>query len=283
VKLGRIGVWSSAPAAAQASRVREELHELEELGYGAVWWSEGFAKECLSTAALLLSWSRSIAVASGIANIWARDPVAMANGGRALADAHPGRFVLGIGVSHRPAVERRGQEYGAPVPTMRAYLDAMEAAPYLGHEPEEPAPVVLAALGPKMLDLARDRTAGAHPYFVPVEHTAFARQRLGEGKVLAVEQAVVVARDEADARTAAEQHLEQYLSLENYRRNLDRFGVRDEDAFDRLIAWGSPEQIAARVQAHLQAGADHVCVQPLPAGDFQVEQLRELAPALLAL
>jgi len=185
IDLGRVGVWSWAGSGAPAGVLREAVPELEELGYGALWYPEAVAKETFAAGALLLSYSSRLKIASGISSIYARDPTAMANGARTLADAFPGRFVLGLGVSHRQPVPARGHEYGRPLPTMRAYLDGMDAAKFMGEEPDPPATRVLAALGPKMLDLARDRADGAHPYFVPVEHTAIARERLGPDKPLA--------------------------------------------------------------------------------------------------
>jgi len=291
LELGRVGVWSNAPSLAQAAVVREGLPVLEELGYRALWYPEGGAKESFSTAALLLSWSERLVVATGIANIHARDPMAAANGARTLADAHPRRFVLGLGVSHAPSVAARGGRYERPLSTMRAYLDAMDGAPYNGHEPDEPAPRLLAALGPRMLDLAAERAAGAHPYFVPVEHTAFARERLGPGPFLAVEQAVLLETDSARARELARPYLAYYSRLDNYANNLRRLGWDDGDLagggsdrlLDALVAWGDADAVRERVRAHLDAGADHVCIQPLPAGALHLAQLRELAPALLDL
>ena len=280
MNLGRVGVWSNAPILLPPREGRALVEEIEELGFRTLWFPEG-GGEAFSNAALLLAWSERLVVATGIANLYARDATAMARGGKILGAAYPGRFLLGLGVSHAPTVARRGHDYGKPVSTMREYLDAMEAAEYQGAEPEEPVTRVLAALGPRMLELAAERTDGAHPYFVPVEHTAFARERLGAGKLLCVEQAVVLAADEAEARAAGEPYLQYYLALDNYRRNLSRFGIGDEDAFQKLVAWGDAKQIAARVQEHLDAGADHVCVQPLALHPGQ--QLRELAPALLGL
>jgi probable F420-dependent oxidoreductase len=219
--------------------------------------------------------------------------MATANGARALADAYPGRFVLGIGVSHAPAVAVRGASYGKPVTAMRAYLDAMAEAQYRPPPPPEDAPVLLAALGPRMLELARDRTRGAHPYFVPVEHTVRAREILGAGSLLAPEQAVVLETDPARAREVAREHVRVYLALDNYRRSLLRLGFGEDDVagdgsdrlVDAVVAWGDVEAVASRVRAHLEAGADHVCVQVLgaPPGELPLPALRELAPALVAL
>jgi probable F420-dependent oxidoreductase len=291
VNLGRVGVWSSAPSVAPAAVVREWVPEVEALGYPTLWFPEGGGKECFSVAGLLLAWSERLVVATGIQNIHARDPMAAAHGARTLADAYPGRFVLGLGVSHAPSVAARGGTYSRPLTTMRDYLDRMDAAPYTGAEPEQPVERLLAALGPRMLDLAAERTAGAHPYFVPVEHTAFARERLGAGPVLAVEQAVLLERDASRAREIGRRYVSYYAGLDNYANNLRRLGWSDEDLagggsdrlHDAVVAWGDVDAVRERVLAHLDAGADHVCIQPLPAGDPALEQLRELAPALLDL
>ncbi len=288
-RLGKVGVWSSAPAFAPIDHVRRGVAEVEALGFGAVWYPESVpGRESLATAALLLAAGSKLVVCTGILNVYARDPVAARNGARALEEAYPGRFVLGLGVSHLPSVTARGHEYGRPVPTMRAYLEAMEAAPYRAPDPPGRTPVLLAALGPRMLALAAERADGAHPYFVPVEHTAFARDRLGPEPFLAPEVAVCLAPDRAAARRAAQGYLDTYLGLENYSRNLRRLGFREDDLagggsdrlLDALVAWGDVDRVRERVREHVDAGADHVCVQPLPAGDFQLAQLRELAPAL---
>jgi probable F420-dependent oxidoreductase len=172
---------------------------------------------------------------------------------------------------------------------MRAYLDGMEAALYSGPEPAEPVLVVLAALGPRMLDLARDRTDGAHPYFVPVEHTAQARERLGPGKLLAPEQAVILTDDPRRARELAREHCAFYLTAPNYRNSMLRLGFEEADLDDggsdrlleRIVVWGDEDAIRDRVIAHLDAGADHVCIQTLPSGELDLDALRRLAPALL--
>ena len=292
MNLGRVGVWSSALGAQPAGAAREAVAEIESLGYGALWAPEGVGgKELMSWSATLLAWSERLVIATGIANLYARDPMAMRNASLALSEAYPGRFLLGIGVSHAPSVAERGSTYGKPVASMRAYLDAMDAAPYKGVRPVE-APVVLAALGPKMLELSRERTDGAHPYFTPPEHTAQARAILGPGKLLLPEQAVLLETDPVKARAGARAHLEYYLKLDNYRNSLLRIGFTEEDMenggsdrlADGIVAWGDVDAIAARVQAHLDAGADHVCIQPvgLERG-VGLEVLRELAPALTSL
>ena len=272
--------------------MRAALASIEELGYAAVWYPEvPWSRESLSQAALLLGWSERVIVASGIAGIFARDAVAMANGARGLVEAYPGRFLLGIGVSHAPLVAMRGGEYRRPLATMGAYLDAMDEAPYA--PADAAAPRVLAALAPQMLGLAGARAAGAHTYFVPPEHTALAREVLGPRPLLAVEQAVVLETDRARAYELARAHMHPYLDLPNYRNNLLRLGFAEEELsdggsdrlVDAIVAWGDVAAIEERVRAHFAAGADHVAVQPLHAepGGFPVETLAELAPALLEL
>ncbi len=287
MELGRVGVWLGSLSLRAAAETRELARELEELGYTAIWFGEGVGtKECFTQAATLLAWTERAVVASGIANIYARDPMAMANGARTLADAYPGRFLLGIGVSHAPSVAERGHEYTRPLTAMRAYLDAMDGALFRGVEPAEAAAWVLAALGPKMLELAGERTRGAHPYFTPPEHTAMARQVMGEGPLLAPEQAFVLETDPGLARAKAREHMIYYLRLDNYRRNLERLGFTEDDfadggsdrLVDAIVAWGDVDAVRDRVEAHLDAGADHVCVQAV--GADPLAELRRLAPAL---
>lgn len=285
-RIGRVGVWTFQFDAMPVGDVRRAAARLEELGAGAIWIPESVvSKEVFAHSALLLAATQRIPVATGIANIWARDPVAMQNGARTLADAFPGRFVLGLGVSHEPAVKRRGGIYEKPLARMREYLDAMDRARYSGGEPPQPAARVLAALGPKMLRLAAERTAGAHPYFVPVEHTGVARRELGDGPVLAVEQAVAFETDATRARELARSHMAGYLRLDNYANNLRRLGWSDEriggpsdDLVDAIVAWGPLERIVDRVLTHLRSGADHVCVQPLATDPrrMDLERIAEL-------
>jgi probable F420-dependent oxidoreductase len=210
-----------------------------------------------------------------------------------LSEAFPGRFVLGLGVSHQPMVEGlRGQTYERPLAAMREYLERMDAAMYVAAEPAEPPRRVLAALGPKMLTLAAERTDGAHPYNVPPEHTAGAREILGPEKLLAPEQAVLLETDPTEARRIGRSHVAIYRDLPNYMNNLRRFGITDDDIadggsdrlVDMLVAWGDVDAIRARVQAHLDAGADHVAVQVLTPerGTVPLDEWRELAPALLS-
>ena len=289
-RIGPIGVWTFHLDRATASDAREFVRAIEDLGFRALWIPESVvSKEIFSHAALLLAAGERIVVASGIANIWARDPVAMASGARTLAEAYPGRFVLGLGVSHEPAVRRRGGRYARPLAHMREYLDAMDAARSVAPNPAEPAARMLAALGPRMLELAAERTLGAHPYFVPVEHTPLARRALGPGPLLAVEQAAVLETDPTVARKVAREHMAGYLHLENYANNLRRLGWTDGDIaeggsdalVDAIVAWGGLDSVRSRVDAHRAAGADHVCVQMLETPTRSVlSQVRELATLL---
>ena len=288
-RLGRIGVWSADPERMTAADAGRFAGELEALGYRTLWIQESLgSKEVFAHAGLLLAATKTLIIATGIANTWARDPVAMSNGAKTLLEAYPDRFLLGLGVSHKPSVAVRGGRYEKPLQHMRAYLDAMDRSPFVGpNRDEPPAPRVLAALGPQMLHLAAARSLGAHPYFVPVEHTTFARATLGSDPLLAVEQAAIVGADREKVLTAAKRHTKYYLALENYSNNLRRLGWSDTDfadggserLIDALVASGDAAAIAERVAAHHAAGADHVCLQVL-GGDSLV-QLRAVANALL--
>lgn len=294
-RIGRVGVWSGQFDYSPASVVRDAAREVEELGYGALWTGEAVGREVLSAAQLMLAATDSLVVATGIANIWARDALAMAAGQLALGEAYPGRFVLGIGVSHQPLLDVRGQDYGKPLSFMRDYLAGMDHGydVYRAVRPEPQPPRVLAALGPKMLELARDAADGAHTFFVPPEHTARAREILGSDKLLAPEQVCVLASDATTAREIARRHTGSYLRLANYTNNLKRFGFDDDDfadgGNDRLVdticVWGDADAVAARVRAHLDAGADHVAVQVLvdDRRGLPRKEWAELAPALLSL
>lgn len=289
--LGRVGVWSFSLQARTASEERSSVARLADLGYRATWFPESLgSKEAFAHAAILLEGDPRMVIATGIANIYARDAMAMANGGRALAEAYPGRFVLGLGVSHKPSVAVRGGSYGGPIEQMTAYLDAMDEAAYSGPRPAEPLPIVLAALGPRMLELAAARTAGAHPYFVPVEHTRIARAVMGEGAFLAVEQTAILDTDEERSADIARAFAANYLQLPNYANNLRRLGFGEDDVSgsgsnrlrDAVIVRGGPDKIVARVREHLDAGADHVAVQLRTAHlrDPFVELYAGLAEAL---
>jgi probable F420-dependent oxidoreductase len=294
-RLGRVGVWTGQLDYASADTVREAAREVEAAGYRAIWTGEAVGREVLTAAQLLLAATDSLVVATGIANIWARDALATAAGQLALGEAYPDRFVLGIGVSHKPLLDVRGEDYRTPLTFMRDYLDGMDSAydVYRAVQPASRPPRLLAALGPKMLALAADRADGAHTYFVPPEHTAVAREIIGVDRLLVPEQVCVLSEDPTVAREIARRHTTSYLRLANYTANLERFGFEASDfadgGNDRLVdticAWGTVESIAARVGAHLDAGADHVAVQVLvdDRRGLPRREWAELAPALLSL
>lgn len=292
IQLGPVGIWTTRFEHSPAGRMREAAAELEDLGFGAIWFGEATGREALTQAGLLLAAARKIVVATGIANIYGRDPFAMAAGQKTLAEAYPGRFLLGLGVSHVPLVEKlRGHRYEKPVSTMRAYLDAMDQAPYEAVAPSAEPIRILAALGPKMLQLAAERADGAHPYNGNPEHTARARGILGPGPYLCPEQAVVLETDPAKARTIARDFLAIYLGLPNYTNHFLRLGFEESDfkdggsdrLIDSIIAWGDLNAVRNRIRAHQTAGADHVCVQVLTANPkvLPLAEWRQLAPALL--
>lgn len=291
LSLPPVGIWTGALDNVALSQSQELACELEELGYGAIWLPEVAGRDVMVHMGMLLAATERLVMATGIANIWARDAVTMTGGVKGLTEAFPERVLLGLGVSHRPLVEGlRGHTYGKPLSAMRTYLDAMDASPYVAQRPTTPVRRVLAALGPKMLALAAEKTDGAHNYLVPPEHTATARQILGSGPLLCPEQAVVVETDPTRAREIGRSHTRTYVELPNYQNNLRRLGFSDEDfadggsdrLIDTVVAWGDPDAISARVQAHFDAGADHVSVQAIDEdpGGVPAEAWRELAPAL---
>jgi len=289
MKLGRLGVWAAmdtmtaAAGAAFAKRV-------EAWGYAALWLPESRGRNVLAHSAWLLANTEQLIVAPGIANIYARDPMAMANGQRGLNEQSGGRFLLGIGVSHAPMVENlRGHHYGKPVATMRAYLRGMHEAPYQAPEPPEKPLTIVAALGPRMMALSGELADGAHPYNVPPEHTAEARGILGRDKLLCPEQMVILETDPATARAGARQAIAHYMRLDNYVNNWRRMGFGDADLagggsdrfIDAIFAWGDEAAIRNRIQQHWDAGADHVCIQAVPPdGSRRVDErvLELLAP-----
>jgi probable F420-dependent oxidoreductase len=287
---GRIGVWSAHLEIVPVARAIPLVEELDELGYGALWLNESVGREPMSAAALWLGHTQRLVVATGIASIYAREPMVANAALRTLTEAYPGRFLMGLGVSHAPMVEGLlGRTYAKPLAAMRDYLDAMDHSicmvPAPVHEPQR----LLAALGPKMLALAAERTAGALSYFVPVEHTAIARAELGPDALLCVEQAVVLETDPTAARERARAHTAVYTTLPNYTNNLRRFGFGDEDftdsgsdrLIDAIVVWGDEAAVVERVQAQFDAGADHVCIQVIaPDETTLADGWRRLAPAL---
>jgi probable F420-dependent oxidoreductase len=284
MKLKKLGVWaatdglSAADAAAFARR-------LEAWGYGALWISEAVGREAFSACAWLLANTSNLIIASGIANIYARDSFSAAAAQKGLNEQSGGRFLLGLGVSHIPLVEGvRKLQYGKPVATMRAYLRAMAEARYQSVPPAAPPKTVLAALGPKMLELSAASADGAHPYNVTPEHTRLARAILGPGKLLCVEQGAILETNSATARATARRFLATYLGLPNYVDNWRRLGFTDADfagggsdrLVDALIVWGDEKAIRKRFDEHWQAGADHVCVQAIGQMALPDERLLSL-------
>jgi probable F420-dependent oxidoreductase len=290
--IGPIGIWTRQFEDQPAAKAQEAAAELDELGYSAIWFGEAVGREPFANAALLLGATRRMMIATGIANIYARDPITMAAGQKTLAEAYPGRFLLGLGVSHIPLVEEmRGHRYEKPIPAMRAYLDAMDKAPYRAVPPTQKPMRVLAALGPKMLQLAAERADGAHPYNTNPEHTAQARETMGRGPLLCPEQAVVLEADPGKARDIGRTFLKFYLTLPNYTNNFLRLGFTEADLqnggsdrlIDSIVAWGDLKAIQARIREHQAAGADHVCIQVLTQDPraLPLAEWRELAAALL--
>lgn len=287
MKLTKLGVWAATDAltAADAAAFAQRV---EGWGYGALWIPEGVGREVFSAAAWLLASTRTLNIASGIANIYARDAVSAAAAQKGLNEQSGGRFLLGLGVSHIPLVEGvRRHQYGKPVTTMRAYLEAMAAAPYRSVAPASAPKTVLAALGPKMLQLAGERADGALPYNVTPEHTQQARALLPAGKLLCVEQGAILESDPAEARAIGRQFVSFYMGLPNYVDNWKRLGFTDQDLagggsdrlIDAVIAWGDEQAIRARIEQHWQAGADHVCVQAVTRSGLPDERLLQmLAP-----
>ncbi len=290
--LGRVGIWTSAfdahpSAAAQAAAV-----ELEGLGYRTLWLNEATGRDPFVMAGLLLSATSTLTIALGIANIYARDAMTTAAAQKTLAEAYPDRFLLGLGVSSPVLVEKvRGHDYGKPLSYMKSYLEAMDAAPFNAVGPAAPPERVLAALGPKMLEVSATQANGAHPYLTTPEHTRSARGVLGPDVLLAPEQMVVLESDPSVARAIGRASISFYLRAPGYLANLRRLGFSDDDwadwkapsdrLVDAIVAYGDVQTVLARVQEHHEAGADHVAVQVL-RGDRQIPtaEWQELARVL---
>jgi probable F420-dependent oxidoreductase len=287
---GRLGVWCLTDGL-DRSEVRELAKNIEAWGYGTLWSPEAVGRDPFALIAYLGAHTERLVFATGIANIYARDAMTMKAIHHTLSELLPKRFALGLGVSHVHLVSKlRGHEYKKPVPAMHDYLEAMHKALYMAKAPAEVAPILLAALRRPMLELAASHARGAHPYLVPVEHTRRAREILGPSAWLCPEQKVLRETDPERARSVGRTALKVYTRLPNYQRNLRDFGFEDADfenggsdrLVDALIAWGDDAAIRARVEAHFDAGADHVCIQPLRADGKpgpDVDALEALRPA----
>lgn len=280
------GIWAHQLRYGDAGAIREMAAELEELGYSALWIPD-VGGDLFTSVELLMDATRLVTVATGILNLWMHPAAETAEQHARLTAAHGDRFLVGIGVSHQALIDRKEPgTYTKPLSAMREYLDGLDAA--VTPLPRERR--VLAALGPKMLELARARSAGAHPYNVTPAHTAIAREALGPDALVATEQAVALTNDATVARAAGRQHAAIYLGLPNYTNNLRRLGFDDADfadggsdrLIDALVVWGDETTIAARVQEHRDAGADHVCIQVVNTNEGAPRaQWRALAPALV--
>ena len=289
--LGKLGVWTWLDHLS-AKEAAEFAGRAESWGYSALWIPEAVGRDPFALIGYLAAKTERIILATGIANIYARDPMATKAIWKTISELAPNRFILGLGVSHQHLVQRqRGHDYGKPLTTMRNYLEAMEKALYMGREPAQDAPIVIGALRDKMLKLSATAAQGAHPYLVTPEHTKRARKLIGPDALLCPEQMVLAETDEANARKVARANLKVYIGLPNYQNNLRQFDFSDEDfadggsdrLVDALVCWGEPEKIADHIRSHLDAGADHVCIQAYradgrPGAD---ETLLESLPGLI--
>ncbi|MDX3265865.1 TIGR03620 family F420-dependent LLM class oxidoreductase [Streptomyces sp. MI02-2A] len=289
-RLGRVGVWFGALRTAGADAGRYTAQRVEELGYGSLWTGERLGgKEPFAESAVLMAATSKIVTGIGIANIWTRHPSVMQQGAATLNAAWPGRFVLAVGVGNAETVNSSGLTYDKPLDHMSRYLAGMDAASGGGPVCERPLPRLVGALRPKMLEVARDQADGVHTFFVPASHTPLARAVLGPDRLVIPEQAVVLATDATEARGIAREHVDFYLRLPNLRNNLRALGYSDDDfetggsdrLVDALVAWGDETAITRRIHEHLDAGADHVLLQPLGDLGTTVDELDRLAPALL--
>lgn len=266
----RLGVWA-APEGLAAGEVQRLAARVEELGYSTLWLAETFGRDPFALAAALGAVTTQLTLATGIANVYNRHAGVMKQAANTVAEQTGGRFVLGLGVSSPQIVEQqRGLSYKRPLTYLRGYLDSYYVAPYLAVAPPSPVPVVLAALGPKMLELAAERTAGALTYNITPEHTASARTILGDRATLYVEQKVILTTDASQARATAAGMLRFYRRAPGYRTAWRSLGFTDDDIdgpsdrwLDAIVAWGDEAAIRRRVDAHFDAGADHVCIQVL--------------------
>ncbi len=289
MKLGKLGVWFPMDPLT-TEQLTELAQRIEALGYAALWYPESRGHESFSLGGYLLARTNTLVLATGIANIYARDAAAAKQGQHSLNKLYGGRFLLGLGVSHIPTVEGlRGHSYAKPVATMRAYLEGMDQSAGMAQQLDEAPPTVIAALGPKMTALGGKNAAGIHPYNVTPEHTAWAREIVGPQPWVCVEQKIMMTTDATQAMKVAREGMARYMALPNYRNNWLRQGFSEaeldnggSDRFlDAMVAWEDAATIKTRIQAHFDAGASHVCIQPLnPDGSPlpDMKALEALAP-----
>lgn len=285
MELSGTGIWSSHLRYGDAGQAAEAAAELEDLGYTALWIPD-VGGPVIESVENLLAATKSITIATGILNLWMHEPADVAAAHARLSAEHGRRFLLGIGVSHAPLIDSKSPgTYKKPLAATAAFLDGLDNA----EQPVAAEDRVLAALGPKMLRLAADRSRGAHPYLVTPEHTATAREALGDGPLLLPEQTAVLSEDADAAREIGRAWVRGYLAMPNYANNLLRSGFTEDEVqsvsdrlVDAIVVWGNEEAILARVNEHKAAGADHVCVQVLDAdlSALPLEQWRRLAPVL---
>jgi probable F420-dependent oxidoreductase len=288
--LGRIGLWTFALDVQPMAKAQEAAAEIDELGFGTVWLPEAVGREIFSSSALILSATKNINVASGIASIAARSAHTMQSGWKTLSEAFPGRFVLALGVSHSHMVTKLHKlSYDKPYSNMVEYLDVMDKSPYAAAAPQAPMYRMIGALGPKMLQLSAERGVGAHPYFTTPQHTVEARALLGAKPLIAPEIAVIFETDKDKARETARKFMGTYTRLPNYANNLMRLGFTQDDVtnqsdrlVDEIVTWGTLDKIAARIREHHDAGANHVCVQVLTHNPLELPMAgwRELSALL---
>ena len=287
---GTVGVWTVTHESLAPQRSGEIAQELEELGYSAMWIPEAYSREAFTSSHFLLQATSTIVVATGIANIWARDAVTAASAAKSLNAAFSDRFVLGLGVSHQPIVQKlRKHDYVSPLTQMKSFLEGLSEAPMFAIEGNQEFARVIAALGPKMLELGKTLAHGVHPYLVTPEHTAVARAAVGT-QFVGVEQAVVLGQSREVFLQRAHAYLEIYTGLPNYRNNWLRLGFSEEDFVkggserlcDAMVVHGDEQKILDNINAHRSAGADHVCIQVLgeDLSTPPLEDWRHLAPAL---
>jgi probable F420-dependent oxidoreductase len=288
--LGRIGLWTFALDVQPMAKSQEAAAEIDEMGFGTVWLPEAVGREAFASSALILSATKNIKVATGIASIAARTAHSMQAGWKTLSEAFPGRFVLGLGVSHSHMVTKLHKlSYDKPYSNMVEYLDVMDKSPFAAAPPQGPMYRMIGALGPKMLQLSAERTAGAHPYFTTPQHTAEARALMGAKPLIAPEIAVIFETDKDKARATARKFMSTYTRLPNYANNLMRLGFTQDDVtnqsdklVDEIVTWGGLDKIAARIKEHHDAGANHVCVQVLTHDPLELPMAgwRELSALL---